>query len=342
MTPELLALERMAGIILMNQPNAAILEVDTYGNVLAMDAQPALVTSSNAGVPAMFTTFVDPRIIEILVKPMRAVEIVGEEVKKGDWITDTAMFIEGEDVGQVSSYGDYSNNGISNANINYPQRQSYHYQTITKWGEREVARAGAGMVDLAFRKNKASISTLNLFQNASYFFGVANLENYGLFNDPSLLPAISPAIKAAGGTGWQNATANEILTDIQVMYEQLVTQTNGLVDLSSEFTLAMSPGSEVWLTKTSDFNVNVFERIKKNFPNLKIKTAPEYGTTSGNFVQLIADEVEGVRTASCAFTEKLRAHPVVIELSAFMQKKSQGTWGTIIYRPVFIVGLLGA
>lgn len=341
MTPELLALEKMAGIIIMGQPNAAILEADSNGNVLAMDAQPALVTSSNAGVPSMFTTFVDPRIIDILVKPMRAVEIVGEEVKKGDWITDTAMFIEGEDVGQVSSYGDYSNNGISNGNINYPQRQSYHYQTITKWGEREIARAGAGMVDLAFRKNKASISTLNLFQNASYFFGVAGLENYGLFNDPSLLPAISPAIKAAGGTSWAVATANEILHDIQILYQQLVTQTNNLVDLESNMTLAMSSQTQTWLTDTSDFNVNVFDRIKKNFPNMKIKTAPEYATSSGNFVQLIADEVEGVRTASCAFTEKLRAHPVVTELSSFMQKKSQGTWGTIIFRPVFIVGMLG-
>lgn len=341
MIAELLALEKMAGIVIMGQPNAAFLESDSNGNVLAMDAQPALVTSSNAGVPAMFTTFVDPRIIDILVKPMRAVEIVGEEVKKGDWITDTAMFIEGEDVGEVSSYGDYSNNGISNANINYPQRQSYHYQTITKWGEREVARAGAGMVDLAFRKNKASISTLNLFQNASYFFGVANLENYGLFNDPSLLPAISPAIKAAGGTGWQFATANEILVDVQSMVEQMITQSLNLVDTHSKFTLAMSGGSEVWLTKTSEFNVNVTERLKKNFPNMEIKTAPEYATASGNFVQLIADEVEGVRTASCAFTEKLRAHPVKIELSSFMQKKSQGTWGTIIFRPIFIVGMLG-
>jgi len=341
MTPELLALEKMAGIIMMGQPNAALLETDSLGNVLAMDAQPALVTSSNAGVPSMFTTYVDPRIIDILVKPMRAVEIVGEEVKKGDWITDTAMFIEGEDVGQVSSYGDYSENGMSNANINYPQRQAYHYQTITQWGEREVARAGAGLVDLAFRKNKASVSTLNLFQNASYFFGIANLENYGILNDPSLLPAISPAIKAAGGTAWAVATANEILHDIQLLYQQLVSQTNNLVDLESNMTLAMSSQTQTWLTDTSDFNVNVFDRIKKNFPNMKIKTAPEYTTASGNFVQLIADEVEGVRTASCAFTEKLRAHPVVIHLSSFKQKKSQGTWGTIIFRPIFIVGMLG-
>jgi hypothetical protein len=42
-----------------------------------------------------------------------------------------------------------------------------------------------------------------------------------------------------------------------------------------------------------------------------------------------------------AFTEKLRAHPVKVELSSFKQKKSQGTWGAIIYRPILIASMLG-
>jgi hypothetical protein len=42
-----------------------------------------------------------------------------------------------------------------------------------------------------------------------------------------------------------------------------------------------------------------------------------------------------------AFTEKLRAHPVKVELSSFKQKKSQGTWGAIIYRPILIASMIG-
>jgi hypothetical protein len=72
-----------------------------------------------------------------------------------------------------------------------------------------------------------------------------------------------------------------------------------------------------------------------------VKTAPEYATASGNLVQLIVDEVEGQRTAEAGFTEKLRAHPIVVGSSYFKQKKSQGTWGTIIYRPTFITSMLG-
>lgn len=346
MNAELLALQESAGIVFMGQPHADLqrtLGPDNRSLTVraAYDAQPQLVTTSNSGIPAFLTTFFDPKNIEILVAPMKAVEIVGDEVKKGDWTTTTAMFLTVESTGQVASYGDYEESGSANANVNYPQRQAYHYQVITQWGELELERMGEGRIDWANAQTRASILTLNKFQNKSYFFGVAGLENYGITNDPNLLPAITPSIKAAGGTGWQNATANEILTDIQLMYEAMVTQTLGLVELDSKFTLAMSPGSEVWLTKTSDFNVNVADRIKKNFPNLVIKTAPEYATASGNLMQLIADDVEGQRTASCAFTEKLRAHPVVVGMSNFRQKKSQGTYGAIVFRPIFIVTMIG-
>ena len=81
--------------------------------------------------------------------------------------------------------------------------------------------------------------------------------------------------------------------------------------------------------------------LKKNFPKMKIKTAPEYALASGNLVQLIADEMMGQRTATTAFTEKLRAHPIIVKKSSFEQKKVQGTWGTIIFRPFLIASMLG-
>ena len=156
------------------------------------------------------------------------------------------------------------------------------------------------------------------------------------------MPApVTPTTKVAGGTSWTNAVATEVLADLQKLYKQLQTQANGLVELDSKMTLAMSPISEVALTKTTDFNVNVADILKKNFPNLTVKTAPEYSTVSGELVQLMLDEYEGQRTVDAAFTEKLRAHPIVVGSSSFKQKKSQGTWGAIIYRPVFIAQMLG-
>ena len=342
---ELHAAMSAANIHFMGVPNVDVQAENVMlrmaNDGFACDAQPALITTSNSGIPAFLSTFIDPKLIEILVSPMKAAEVVGGEVKKGDWTTKTAMFPVVESTGEVSSYGDYSENGAAGVNTNFPQRQSYHYQVMTQWGELELETAGLARVDWANRVNIASILTLNKFQNKTYFYGVAGLQNYGLLNDPSLSAAIVPTTKTAGGTSWTNATALEVLADVQKLYKQLQTQAGGLVELDTKMTLAMSPTSEVALTKTTEFNVNVSDILKKNFPNLTVKTAPEYSTTSGELVQLIVDEVDGQRTADTAFTEKLRAHPIVVGSSSFKQKKSQGTWGTIVYRPAFIAQMLG-
>ena len=345
MNSELFSTAARYGVHFMWQPNVELQKENVSlryaANGFACDAQPTLITTSNSGIPAFLSTYIDPKLIEILVAPMKAAEIVGSEVKKGDWTTETAMFPVVESTGVVSSYGDFSNNGVAGANSEFPQRQSYQYQVVTQWGERELDKAALARIDWANRLNIASILTLNKYQNKTYFFGVSGLQNYGLLNDPNLVAAITPYTKVAGGTTWAVATAIEVLSDVTKLYKQLVSQSNGLVELDTKMTLSMSPASEAELTKTSDFNVNVFDRLKKNYPNMTIKTAPEFATTSGNLVQLMVDEYEGQRTVDVAFTEKLRAHPIVIDMSSFKQKKSQGTWGAIVYRPALLAQMLG-
>jgi len=343
MNQSLRILQSKIGLHIMGAGNLDFQKPEVvYDFNIAKDAQPALVTTSNSGIPAFLSTFVDPKLIEVLVSPMKAVEVLGgNEVKKGDWITDTAMFTVIENTGEVSVYGDYNENGRAGINSNFPQRQALHYQLMTQWGERELEREGLARIDYANRLNIASVLILNKFQNKSYFFGISGLQNYGLLNDPSLSAAILPNTKTAGGTTWAVATVAEVLNDITKLYKQLQTQMNGLVDMSSPMTLAMSPLAQANFAKTTDFNVNVPAQIKLNYPNLKIVTAPEYSTASGELVQMLVDSVDGQITAECAFTEKLRAHPIIVRSSSFKQKKSQGTWGTIIYRPVGIAQMLG-
>lgn len=340
MDPILAALASSVGIHFMGV-NAGFQKPNVAHNFgIAQDAQPELITTSNAGIPAYLSTYIDPKIIEVLVAPMKAAEIAGEEVKKGDWVTDTAAFPMIENTGETSAYGDYNNNGSVGANFDFPQRQSFHYQTITQWGEKELAKANLARIDYANRLNIASILVLNKYQNKTYFFGVKGLQNYGLLNDPHLPAPIAPTSQN-GMTTWAQKDGAGVYADIPALFAQLQAQSNGLVDLNTPMTLAMSPGSEVMFTKTNQYNVNVSDQLRKNFPNLKVKTAPEYATSAGNLVQLIVDEMEGQRTVEVAFTEKLRAHPIVTELSSFKQKKSQGTWGAIIYRPFLVAQMLG-
>jgi hypothetical protein len=312
-----------------------------FDAMMAFDAgtQAVPVTTSNAGIPAFLSTYVDPKLIEVLLTPTRAAEIYGE-TQKGDWKTETAMFSMVESTGETSVYGDYSENGRAGANVQWPQRQSMLYQTITEWGERELERMELARVDWAARMNIASALVLNRFQNRTYF-GVAGLQNYGGLNDPSLSASLTPTTKTAGGTSWSVALPTEILADVQKMFIQLQTQTGSNLQLDETMTLSLHSTSETYLANTNSFGLTAAEMVKKVFPNIRIVNAVEYLSGTTYSAQLIVDSIDGQKTADAGFNVKMRAHPVIRGMSSFRQKKTQGTWGTVIYRPIGIVGMAG-
>jgi len=306
----------------------------------AFDAQPSLITNSNAGIPAFLTTYLDPKLVTVLLTPNKAAEIYGE-TRKGTWTDETAIFPMIESTGEVSSYGDFTENGRAGANYQFENRQSYLYQVFTEWGEREMERAGRANIDWAARLNIASAIALNKAQNYYYFYGVSGLMNYGALNDPSLNPAITPASKAAGGTGWVNATPSEILADVQAAFKQLQIQTGSNLELTDKLTLALHSVSEVYLANSNSYGLTAAEMIKKVFPNIRIIQAPQFVSGTTYSFQLFVEEIEGQRTVETAFNEKMRAHPVIQAASSWKQKKTQGAWGAIWYVPAAVVTMSG-
>jgi hypothetical protein len=322
---------------------------------IAMDAQPTLVTTSNAGIPAYLTTVVDPNLLRILTAKNKAAEIFGEE-QKGSITDQQIMFPIAEPTVEVSAYGDYSNNGRAGLNLNFPQRQSFLYQVITEYGEVEAERAGLAKISWASEIKEAAVGGLNKYQNLTYFLGVAGLQNYGLLNDPSLAAALTPATKAATGTTWItsagviNATANEVYADIESIITKLITQSAGLIELDTPMTLAMSPKSSMALTITNSFGLTPKDMLSKSFPNVTIKTAIQYGVQStqnpqgnlaGELLQVIAGTVEGQATGYCASNVKLRTFAPVRALSSWQQKFCQGTWGAIVRQPFALASMVG-
>lgn len=338
---------REAGIVMdsmpgkvgfLHRPAREIILQKREDGSFAYDAQSELVTVSNAGIPAWLTNYWDPRLIEILTSPLKAAQIAGSEVSKGDWTVTTATFMTVERVGQVSSYGDYNTNGMSAANINFPQRQAYRYQGFAQWGELQLDIAAKARVNYANEVNAACLLAMAQFQNASYFFGIAGLQNYGLLNDPALPAAIVATAR------WNAAAtdATTIYEDIRRLFVQLQLQSNGVIDLETPVVLAMSPTILPALNKTNQFNVNVYDLLKKNFPNIRIETAVQYGQrTGGEFVQMFAESVQGQRTLEVAFTEKMRAHAVVVGHSSWSQKKSAGTFGAVLYNSFAVASMTG-
>nr|WP_237955078.1 major capsid family protein [Acetobacter senegalensis] len=235
---ELAELNRLGFI--MPQARGMIANALLATDAMALDAQPALSTSANAGIPAFMSAWVDPALIKVAFAPMRAAELLGE-VRKGDWVTRTAIFPMLETTGEISSYGDWNANGQVSLNPSYPERQSYHYQVFLSWGEMELALAGQARLQWVASLREAAALKLNKFQNQTYFFGVSGLRLYGYLNDPRLPAAITPAIKAAGGTTWDTATPEERQDDVIALINQLRKQTAGLVDTETPMVLGLSP-----------------------------------------------------------------------------------------------------
>ncbi len=324
-----------------------------YG--LAMDAQVPSTLATSSGIPAILTTMIDPVIFKTLFSPTKAAEILGE-VRKGTWLDDTAIFPSVEHNGEVSSYGDFNENGRAGANTNWPQRQNYLFQVIKEFGDREIERAGLARIGWVQEVDAAAADILNRFSNYTYFFGVQGLQNYGLLNDPDLSASLTPGVKAAGhGNVWIyngqiTATANEIYADLQALFAQLVAQTGGLVEETDELVVVLSPGAAVALTAANSFNVNVRALLKENFPKIRFVTAVQYGVQSttnpqgvagGNFIQMIAPRVQGQQVGYAAYSEKMRTHPIVRQASSYKQKVTGGTWGAIIRFPPAIASMIG-
>jgi hypothetical protein len=308
----------------------------------AMDAQPGMITTPNAGVPLLFTSIVDPQVVRTVFQVLSAEDVYGAAVQKGSWVTQVDYFPLVEPTGQVATYGDYSENGAVDVNAQWTPRQPYGYQTFKRYGEQQMARWGAAGLNYSAELDVARAIKFNQFQNNSYFFGVTGLVNYGSLNDPSLIAAIAPYTKAAGGTAWTNATADEEYNDIALkLYTQLVTQMGGNVRADTPMTLALSTLREPLLARKTQYGMTVREYLMSTFPNLRIVTAPQFSTQAGELVQLIIGNYEGVQTVVPAYTEKLRAHAVVTESSSWRQKLSGGTWGAIIRRPIAIAQMIG-
>lgn len=303
-------------------------------------------TDPNNGPLMQALTIIDPEIIRILLSPMRAAKIYGEE-KRGDWLRDGMAFSVVEQGGQVAAYGDFNMAGYGQANINYEWRQQFLVQAFAEWGEREAARWDAGGMPYIMEKRRSVVTILNKWQNRSYFFGISGLQAYGALNDPSLPASVAPQPQTINGTSvttWAEKDGQGVYDDILYLYTQLVDQTYGMdgVTSDSNLVLVLSNKRITALNKTNaQFNTSVYDLLKKNFPNMRIEQAPELSLASGEMVQMFAERMDGARTVFCAFSEKLRAHRLILSDSGARQKQTNGSWGAIIRYPLAFTSMVG-
>ena len=308
---------------------------------LAADA--ALVTASNSGIPAEFTTFIDPEIVPILTAPRRARLITdGREVQKGDHTTASALFPVVETVGRTEPYADFSDGGQAGVNANWVARDSYKFQTTRRVGDSEADVSALAKINLAATTQKAAATIIDTDANRFYFLGVKGLRNYGLLNDPGLNPPITPAPTGAGGSPlWSKKDMQQIYDDALALFGELVAQTMGSISHEDPLKLCMSPQMAVRLAKVNQMGQSVMKMLNEYFKKLTIVTAPEYATAAGEMLQFIAPQIEGQDSILLAFSEKFYAFPPVRDTSSVRQKFRAGTYGAIVRQPTAIAAMLG-
>lgn len=303
----------------------------------AMDAislAPTLITAASAGIPAWMSMYFDRRVIDIQLAPLAAEKIL-PVVKKGDWTTTYATFITAESVGQVATYSDWSANGMSNANVNFPSRQNYIYQTWVEYGDRQMAMMGEAGIDWAARMQRSASTIMAKFQNSSFLLGVAGFQNYGLMNDPTL------AAPVAATVNWATAEPEEIANDVVAMVGRLIAQSAGLITGQERLVLALAPSALNDVNRTNSFGLSAGAKIRQTYPLIEYVAVPEFDSAAGRLVQLWAPEVNGQPAGEVAYSEKLRSHAVERYSSSTRQKFSAGTFGSIIYLPFAVTQTIG-
>lgn len=307
---------------------------------MAHDAN--LITTPNTTVPAEFTAYIDPLVVEILTAPKRAREIFTEQ-KKGDWTTSYTKWEVIEPTGKTTPYSDYADGTTSGINVNWPTREQYLFQTTITYGDRESDMSGVAKLNLASQKQKAAAGIIDIDSNKFALLGVAGKEIYGILNDPNIPAAITAAAVGTGdSTYWADKSTVQIYNDILALFAELVSQSKGLIDVHTPLKLCMSPNMSVNLGSATGFNVNVQDMIEKYFDNISVVTVPELSSSSaGETMLMIAPEVNATPTGFIGFSEKLISSRVVPELSNFRQKFVSTTYGGVILQPFAIAQMTG-
>ena len=318
--------------------------VDAAGNIVASDTQTAPITAANSSLPSHLTTWMDPKIIDILFSPMKAAEFAGGEVQKGNWTTEILQFVIAEMQGNVAAYADFSQDALSTVNLNFPTRSQFRYETLIQYGELEEQKASLANVSLPAKKAAAAAMELAKFRNASYISGISGAGIYGLLNDPGLSTPITPTTKNSVPTAPWNTVGiqpQELLNDFIKLVGQLIVQSGGNIDENSPFVAALPQQAFNYLAISSQYNEPAISLIRKAYPNMTFVTIPEYLTASGGLLQIMVREYAGQKTVECVYTEMMRVHPLVQEVSSKKQKRSASTAGAIYYMPALSASMLG-
>lgn len=326
--------------------NNVRVDFDKTAHDLKIARDAAMATAPTVGIPAAALTYIDPTVTTILFAKMAATELF-DEVRKGDWTDKYMEFPVVEMVGNVSPYDDNSNAGTSDINQEYPVRQNYSFQTMIRYGQREMETGARAGLQVASGKQKSAAFVIQNAHNQFYLYGVKGKQIWGILNDPNLPESETP-ISVDGDSTWEtkaakhpDAIANLVFNDISKLVGSVIGRNQGNVNANTPMRLAIGSKRYNYLTNPNTFGRTAMELLKGNYPNLEVIQLPQLDTAEGSKLYLCVPELAGEKTAENAYAEKMRFFEPIRQSSSYMQKAMGATWGGVVKRPTLVGTMTG-
>lgn len=315
----------------------------------AMDALPGLV--STASIPGLiqFLQFWMPGQVYAMTADRAGDRILGMQTQGDFWdeqIVQTYM----DGAGYPRPYQDDTNTPFADYNTNYPYRTVIRLELGMRVGILEEERSAAVRVNASQAKREFCGLNLEISRNLITFYGYnsGSDNTYGMFNDPGLLPVNNFPNGAASSALWSKKTYLEIIQDLLLMFNQLLTQTKGVVDpMQVDTVLALPQNAVTYLARTTDFGgTSVRKWLSDTYPKCRVDQAVQLNTAGGNSVgdgeaYLFAERVQDLSTDdgrvwanSCQ--QRFRVLGVQKLIKGWQEGYALATSGVMLKRPTAV------
>lgn len=309
-------------------------QIAKYNQMMAMDSN-IPNNASSSGAPAIYTTAFMNEINRQLFQ-IRNFDAVATPVTLGSFGTSQVQMPMLNLEGDVEDYDDYSEGGQSAATLKTAWRDTKEFSKTLMYGYKEQAVMGMAGVDIATEKRSAQAERISIEINKIGFYGVANQNTFGLLTDPNLLPA-----EDAGKT-LKDMTFDEAQALVGVMFNRLRKQSGGILNRDAKMFLMVDlENAEYFATKINLIGITLEDQLKKIYKNLEILPTPEYRSTKGQATwQLIADEVNGVKTVRSLEVTRYNSLGLVQKVSSWAEKVCASFAGAVVYKPMGITSII--
>lgn len=330
----------------INVSSQALADFKAAQKSLGMDAAPATVTTPSVSNAVQFLQHFLAEQIRVVTQARVADRLLGREIA-GNWAQEEIVATVKEGVAQARPYGDKTNLNTSNWNLNFERRTIVRFEEDVEVGILEQERSAMMRLDSAAEKRFAAAEALAIAMNDVAFNGynAPEVRTYGILNDPYLPNYVTVAQGAAGQTGWNTKTFNEICTDIKVAVSALRVRSGSNFDPYSDvFVLGIADAKVDYLSTNNDLGTqSVMEWIRQTYPRCRIESVPQFSRANAgaDVFYLIAETINGQKVAHQYIQDTLRMLGVERGSKGFKEAYSNATAGVLIGIPVGVVRYTG-